>query len=188
MLDSTLVLRYMEAEGLGFYQLAVIVGTTLALLPGAVSEIIYPRMAEQYGRTGRLGDLLRMVRCPILYLVLGTVPAVLVGWHLVPLLAKFLLPKYTVGIPAAQWMLVSAAVVCLTPVNNAFNVVKRQDLYTVAIVLGIAAYAGSLMWLIRGGAYLAAFPQAMAVSRVVFIGFCYLFLIYLWRRERVSVS
>jgi hypothetical protein len=59
------------------------------------------------------------------------------------------------------------------------NVVRRQDLYIVAIVLGMGAYIGSLMWLIRGGPTLVAFPQAMLIGRVVFMLVCYGFISFL---------
>ena len=67
---------------------------------------------------------------------------------------------------------------------HTFNVVRRQDLYVVAILLGMGATFGSLLWLIRDGASLAAFPQAMLIGKIVFILVCYLFLAYLVRKDR----
>ncbi len=188
VLDSTLVLHFLKTSGLGFYQLAVIAGTTLALLPGSLSQIVYPRMAEQYGRTGKLRDLIDQVWRPVLYLCIATVPAVLAGWFLIPPLTKTFLPQYSPGISAAQWTLVSIAISCLEPVNIVFNVVKRQDLYIVAIGLGLATYVVSVLWLTSSEAYLAAFPQAMVMGRIFFIICCYYLIGLLWKKETSPVA
>ncbi len=183
VLDSTLVLKHMGTQGLGLYQLAIIVGTTVNFLPDAVAEIIYPRMAETYGRTGKFRDLLRLARRPIMYLGLGIVPLVFLGWHLIPPVARIVLPKYVDAIPAAQWTLLLAGLSCLTPVNSAFNVVRRQDLYAAAMICGMLTYAAAVFWLNRNGPSLVAFPQAMIIGRIVFVGLCYSFLWHLWRSE-----
>jgi O-antigen/teichoic acid export membrane protein len=183
VLDSTLVLHYLGMEGLGLYALALMVAPALQLLPDALAQISYPRMAEEYGRTGRLVDLCRIVQRPIFWLTLGMAPIVLLAWFILPPLANFLLPKYVDGLAAAQWALISSGLMSLAPICNAFNVIKRQDLYVVAIVLGLAAYFVSLMWLIRHQVALVAFAQAMVLGKVVFLGMCYFTLNYLKRRE-----
>jgi hypothetical protein len=77
-----------------------------------------------------------------------------------------------------------ALATCLQPVNSVFNVVRRQDLYTYAILAGIAAYGGSLLVLLRGGVSLQDFPQAMLIGRVVYLLLSYWFIVRLKRRER----
>jgi hypothetical protein len=69
-------------------------------------------------------------------------------------------------------------------VLNVYNVVRRQDLYAVAIVLGMATYVGALMWLTRDGVSLVAFPQAMLIGRAVFTVAGYVLLIPLVRKGR----
>jgi len=117
-------------------------------------------------------------------LVLAAAPAVLVLWFLIEPLTSTLLPQYAPGIPAAQWTLILIAVTCLEPANIVFNVVKRQDLYICAIVLGLATYVGSLFWLTRNEVYLAAFPQAMVIGRIFFVICCYFLIGYLRKKER----
>jgi O-antigen/teichoic acid export membrane protein len=183
VLDSTLVLKYLGVEGLGLYALALMAGPAMQMLPDALSQITYPRMAEQYGRNRRVNDLCQLVQRPILWMALAMVPLVIVAWLAVPALIDFFLPKYAGGIAAAQWSLVAAGLMSLAPICNTFNVVKRQDLYVVAIALGIAAYFGALLWFTRQEVSLAAFPQAMVVGKIVFLGLSYLALNYLKRRE-----
>ncbi|MCE5267712.1 MAG: hypothetical protein LLG00_07490, partial [Planctomycetaceae bacterium] len=94
---------------------------------------------------------------------------------------QILAPKYVDAVPVVQWSLLIPLLTSLAPVSLMFNVVRRQDLYFVAIVLGMAAYVASLFWLIRDGVSLTAFPQAMAIGRIVYVAMCYAFVAYLQR-------
>ena len=58
---------------------------------------------------------------------------------------------------------------CLQPVNNVFNVVKRQDLFAIAVIIGMAAYYVCLRLLLRDGTDLVAFPKAMLAGKAVYI-------------------
>ncbi|MEI8372049.1 MAG: oligosaccharide flippase family protein [Planctomycetota bacterium] len=168
VLNSTLVFVYLGEQGLGLYAMVLVAAGALELLPIAVSQVLYPRMAEHYGRTGRLGDLIRMSIKPTLFSVIGIISVIVVGWFAVEPVIRFILPDYVDAVPAIRWALLVPFVLSFCPVMNVYNVLRRQDLYIVAIVLGIGAYVGSLLWLVRGGADLVAFPQAMLVGRVVF--------------------
>jgi len=192
VLNSTLVLKYAGVEGLGLYALANMAGPIVALLPKAMAQVVYPKMSEEYGRTGRLRPLVRMAVGPTLVTVAATLVAVTVGWVLIPPVVRLILPKYVGGIDAAQWALIATAVMAFSPVNNIFNVVKKQGRYGAAIVVGILVYCGVLQLLIRDGVSLEAFPQAMVVGRVAFMSLCYLLIAWMaWsetkeRRDRVS--
>lgn len=186
VLDSTLVLWKLGDKGLGLYYLVITGVTTLEMLPQAVSQVIYPRMAERYGRTGRLGELLRMSILPTLVTVAGMAGVAAAAWWVVGPAVRILLPKYVEAVPAVQWCLMVAAVASTMIPLNVYNVVRRQDLYAVAIVLGMAAYFGSLLWLTRGGVSLVAFPQAMLVGRLVFISVGYVLLVACRKGTRQS--
>lgn len=182
-LNATLVLHYMGTHGLGLYSLVLMANTTLLLLPMALSQILYPQMAEHFGRTGDIRAVVKLTIRPMVFSLIAVVPLVGIGWWLLPRLVNLFLPKYTEAIPAAQWSLLGPTVLCLAPVNNIFNVVRRQGLYAMAILLGIAVYYGCLRWLVREGPFLAAFPQAMLAGRLVFIIACYVGLALVLRRK-----
>jgi O-antigen/teichoic acid export membrane protein len=178
------VLAYAGDVGLGLFALVIMARETLDLLPGALSQVIYPRMAERFGRTGRLDDLIRMSVKPMLIAAAGMAAMAAVGWWLVEPVTRIVLPKYVAAVPAVQWGLLIPVLASFMPAMNVYNVVRRQDLYVVAIILGMAAYFGSLLWLVRGGAPLTAFPQAMLIGRAVFFGAGYLLLWPLVRKDR----
>jgi O-antigen/teichoic acid export membrane protein len=183
LIDQSLVKEFLGDRGLGLYSTVLVAGGSMELLPQAVSQVIYPRMAEQYGRTHDLASILTMAIRPTMILVLGIVPVIASAWFLAAPLTKLLLPKYVDAVPAMQWSLLGSLALSFCPIFNAYNVVRRQDLYGVALVLCIASYFASLLWLIRGGVYLAAFPQAILIGRVVWAIAGYLLLIIVWRQH-----
>ena len=111
------------------------------------------------------------------------IPLVIAGWFLAPPLVRWLIPAYVEATPAMQWALPSALVACFDPLQKVFNVIRRQGLRLVALLLGIAAYGASLLLLVEGGVYLAAFPQAMLVGRLVHTVLSLFLLWWLKRRE-----
>jgi O-antigen/teichoic acid export membrane protein len=185
VLNSTLVPCYMGTAAMGLYATVVLpAGTAMEMLPLAVCQVHYPRIAEQYGRTGQLDDLIRMSIKPTLFAALGMIPLIIVGCLLIDPVVRFLLPSaYFEAIPAIRWSFAAALTQCFLPVGNIYNVVRRQDLYGAAILIGMAAYVGSLLWLVRGGASLVDFPQAMLIGRIVFIIACYLLMYFLARKR-----
>jgi O-antigen/teichoic acid export membrane protein len=179
LLDSTLVLRYMGAKGMGLYAIVMMGSSSFALLPVAVEQVVYPRMAEQFGRTSQVKDLGPIWHKPMLLTFVAMLPLTIVGWWLVGPVVKWVAPAYVEAVPAIKWSLLLPLVSSFAPINSLYNVVRRQDLYVTAILVGMVAYGGSLMWLIRDDAMLPAFPQAMLVGRVVFFLLCLVFLRHL---------
>ncbi len=177
LLDQWLVRHYLDARGLGLYSLPIVAAGTMDLLPLALSQVIYPRMSEQYGRTHHLGDVMSMAIRPTIMAVAGMLPVVALAWWLARPLTAILLPAYIDAVPAMQWSLLGSIVLSCCSVFNVYNVVRRQDLYAIVQVLSVSSYFASLMWLIRGGVHLVAFPQAILVGRVVFIVAGYAFLL-----------
>jgi O-antigen/teichoic acid export membrane protein len=172
-LEGTLVFEILGRRDMGLYAMVVVAGTTLEMLPLAVSQVIYPRMAEQFGRTHQLSTVLRMAVKPMLVTTAGMVPLVLLGWWLARPVTQILLPKYVGAVPAMQWALLPPLVTSLFLVNNVFNVVRRQDLYVIGILAGMLGYFVSLICLFDNGATVSRFPQAMLIGRGVQLIACY---------------
>ena len=189
--DSTLVLSYTGKKGMGLYCMVTVAWAALEFLPIAVLHVTYPRMAEQYGRTHKVHELIGMTRKPILLTAAGMVPTIAVAWLLAGPAMRLLVPAYAAAVPAIQWSLLIPFVTAFQPINNVFNVVRRQDLYVAAMLLGTGAYGVSLIWLMHGlppaassERMLVVFPQAMLIGRSVFVLACYPLVVYLRNRER----
>jgi ABC-type Mn2+/Zn2+ transport system permease subunit len=95
-------------------------------------------------------------------------------------------PQYVAAVPAIQWALLLPLVSCFLPLESVFNVVRRQDMYLVALGFGIATYIVALLMLQPDDADLTVFPKAMFVGRVVFTLVSYLLILRLERRDLVA--
>lgn len=186
--DSAMVLKFAGIKGFGLYQLAYMVGQSFDVLPNALAQICYPRMAEEYGKSKSIDKILKIVHRPIFMLAISIIPVVFLVWFVLPPLVQNFLPKYVDGVPAAQWMLCSAAVLSLSPVCDVFSVTKRLDLYLTAVVVGILIYAVVLYLLIRHGVTLESFPQAMLCGRISYLAVSYVMVTYLVRQNRVGLN
>jgi O-antigen/teichoic acid export membrane protein len=184
VLNSTLVLKLSGTTGMGLYAMVLLATAALDVVPTSVSQVLYPRMAEEYGRSGAVRNLLRILRKPVLFTIAGLVPVVAAAWFLVEPVMRLVVPKYIDAAPAARWALFLVFISGLMPVTSVFNTVRRQDLYAVATITGMACYVGTLLYLVRDEVNLTSFPQAMLVGRAVFIILCYLFV---WRLRNKSL-
>jgi O-antigen/teichoic acid export membrane protein len=189
-LDKQFVSNILGNNGMGLYSIVIVAGGTLEMLPAAVSQVIYPRMTQHYGKTGRLGEVLLMAVKPMLLTLAGMAPLAFIGWWLAEPLTRWLLPNYVQAVPAMKWALLPPLLSALVPIHNIYNVARRQDLDAVATLFGMGSYFTALWWLVRGGADLTAFPKAVLIGRAIQLISCYLLLIPLtaWAKKREGQS
>ena len=167
--DANLVLIFGGARQLGLYSLAGLVNSTFVMIPVSLTQVLFPMMTQRYGSTGRISELYRMAGAPSLMVFGLMLPLVAAAWFLIPPAVGWLVPKYVGGIAAAQWTLITALIMSFTPINNIFNIIRRNELYLIAIAAGLAVYAAALYLLVRGGFRLEAFPQAMIAGKLTFV-------------------
>lgn len=182
VLDATVVLRSMGTRAVGLYTLCTLTTSVMYVLPLSVAQVVYPRMAEQVGRDPNPGRLLRISVVPTAALIALMLPVTLVAWWALPPFVIHVVPKYQDGIAAAKWAVVAASVFAALPPLSIYNVVRRQDLYTVALAGGMLSYGGALLALTRSGWHLTVFPQAMLIGNSVFLALSYFLLYPLFRR------
>jgi O-antigen/teichoic acid export membrane protein len=187
VINSTLVLHFTGTEGMGLYAMVALGITALEVVPAALAQVLYPRMAHEYGAGRDTRHLVRMSIKPMVATsaVLALVAAV--GWFTVEPVVQFLIPQYVGAVPAMQWALLLPVVASFQPVVSVFNVVGRQDMYLAAVACGIATYVVALL-LLRPDANLTAFPQAMLLGRAVFTIVGYLLVLRLHPGDAVRAT
>ena len=143
---------------------------TGSILTTSVAMVIYPRMAQEYGRSHDARATMKLARRPRLFLILAGIPVVVLGWILLAPITEWLLPNYLRGVPAAQWSLLTVYALGFTAGFPIFNVTRQQVLYAVAILLGIAVFAAAVP-LMRGLQEdpLLGYAQAMLLGTFVFV-------------------
>ena len=183
VINSTLVLKFTGTHGLGLFAMVLVTISALEVVPAAVAQVLYPRMAHDFGAGSSKRHLVKITIKPMVATWAGLSVLVLAGWFAAEPLVRLVIPKYVDAVPAMQWALFLPWVNSFQPLNSVFNVVRRQDLYLAALALGIAAYAGTLVLLTRDTVELTAFPQAMLAGRVVFMAVSYLLILYMQHFE-----
>jgi O-antigen/teichoic acid export membrane protein len=106
--DRLVLLHFGGLKIVGFYALAMMAREAMGIIPGALSEYIYPRMSHSYGQHHDPLRIWRMAVKSSLLVVAFMIPAVVAGWFLMPPVVTKLFPKYAEAVTAAQWMLVGS--------------------------------------------------------------------------------
>lgn len=180
---STWVLSALGKEGMGLYTVVTMATVAMETIPLAIGQIIYPRMAQEWGREPSVGGIIRVAYKPVLFSFLGMIPCMVIAYFCVEPAVKLLLPKYVGAIPAIKWSIWLGLIVCLQPVNNVFNVVRKQVMYLTAILIGMASTFISLKLLLMHRLSLAAFPQALLIGKSIFMICCYFFVWLIWQKQ-----
>ena len=176
-LQNTLVLKLGSAEQFGFFALAIMIENSMAIAMHSLDQVIYPKMAYEYGSGKKVGDLLHISFKPILYVFCGLIPVIAVGWVVLPFAIDLLLPRYMNGIEAARWTMLLILVSVWTVNNNIFNVLQKQRDLLVSILIGMFVFTIAVLILNKmNGFSLSAFPQAMIVGKTTQLIVAYFFI------------
>jgi len=178
-IQNTFVLKLGGAEEFGLFQLALMIETSMGVIVYSVSQVVYPKMAFEYGAGKDVKDLLRLSYKPILAIFILLIPSVFIAWIFLPYAVNWLLPKYGNGVEAAQWTMLLLLISIWAVNNNIFNVLKKQGDLLISILLGMVAYTITLFFLQSiNGFSLKNFPQAMIVGKLSQLIIGYFFI---WR-------
>jgi O-antigen/teichoic acid export membrane protein len=141
-LDRLMLVR--STQVLGYFTIAIQVGTFVRMIPGAFSAVLYPQMAHRYGESHCAMDLWQIAKKgAIAASVLGLIAGAC-GWLLLPTFVRLVLPKYGPGIRAAQLSGFLGLAMGMYLFDNIYNVIKRQDLYVINWCIGCSSFF--LIW------------------------------------------
>jgi len=123
--DRVIISAFLTMQQLGYYSLSILVMGSLTLIPMVVSQQIYPRMAETWGRTSKYKELTPWIRRQLLMSIGLSVPMIIAAYIILPPLVKHFLVEYTPGITA---MKISFAAPLFLGLSSAFaNFLKTID-------------------------------------------------------------
>lgn len=169
----------------GLYALSTIVQSTIGVIPVSFSGVIYPRMSIMLGEGKTIRHIIKSNIKPLYFqcgimLLIATIGAILL-----PIVIPEILPKYTQGIEAAQWMLFVPVMQSFGSINNIYNVVKKQKWYFISLVFG--AFVGSayiFICITYYGFDLVIFPQGLLTGKFLQQSLSLLFITILLKNER----
>ena len=168
--DRLMVLSFLGREQLGYYSIAFMAYGTMMLVPRSVSQMVYPRMALMYGRTGDPATLRDLVYRPIRWLALVMIPALGIALVAAPWFVRWFLPQYEPGIPALQITIVSVFFLSfMGGFGNFLTTIDRQKLYLAVLVGALAANLGLNFIVLRAGYGITGVAAATLVTQVAFV-------------------
>jgi O-antigen/teichoic acid export membrane protein len=128
-------------QELGYFTIAIQVGTFVRAIPGAFSTVFYPQMAHRYGQTHCAMDIWHIARKAAIGASAAGLFAGLCGWFMLPTFVRIMLPKYVPGISAARVSAFLGVAMGLYLFDNIYNVIRRQDLYVLNWLVGCSTFA-----------------------------------------------
>ena len=168
-LDQTLVVQLLGVKQLGLYTPAIQVAAGLGVLPSSISQVLYPRMCEAYGRTDSARSLSALAFVPMAALAFGLAPAFAIVWWLVDPLVRHVLPQYVEGIAAARWVVVTMYFWSIATPLCVFATLNKLAPYAVAIILGSIGAILITLGLHHQGFGLAAMAAGQAGGMAILV-------------------
>jgi O-antigen/teichoic acid export membrane protein len=122
--DRVILLHKGTVATLGYYAPAVAVLSAMAIVPGALSSYVYPRMSYVLGRGGTRNDVRRMALSSAALSLAAGLPLAVAGWLLAPAAIARFFPQYVASIPAVRWSLLSGLLWSLSPAAQVLGSLK----------------------------------------------------------------
>jgi len=165
-IDRVIVLGFLGTEQLGIYTIAAIAIAVLMMVPALVSNVMYPKLAEIYGSTGNLSDLIPLVRMIIKLNFLFTVPIAITFFVVFYL---YVIPVYmNAYLSGREAMAIILSGCIFIPVGvgfgDLFNVIGMQMRYLRNTIIGVAVNVCTGWWLV---AHLGAGLEGAAAGTLV---------------------
>lgn len=138
--DRVLILNLLDTKSLGLYSPVISVSGALIIAPYLVSNVMYPRMGQMFGKTHSHVDLMPLVAKMIRLNYLSTMPiAIMLGLGFYYVVVPYFLPGYEDSRVPLAFALLSALFLPLgQSMGDFFTVIGWQRLYLRNMAIGMA--------------------------------------------------
>lgn len=136
-LSTTWIAWRSDAMHMGLYSFPSFVFTTITLCSNSFTQVYYPRLTQAYAANGNIMALFKMLKRPLILLLIIHMLIMIAGWLAMPYAVKWIAPKYVRSIFPAQLMLLNLLIYWFDPALRIFYVIKRTGIYTICIAAGI---------------------------------------------------
>lgn len=128
--DRLVLLKLGGVEQVGYYSMALLARDAMGIVPGSLSEYIYPRMSFSYGQHGDPLRLWKMALKSSALVTVITAPLAIAGCFLIPSVVSSVAPNYSNAVTPAQ-MLVAGAVFSGMTGGGARNVIESMKAWRI---------------------------------------------------------
>ena len=125
--DQFIILFFSTRESLGLYSVAQTVFSVTMLLPQTISQVMYVKLSNSYGKTGDKKELFQLTKkCSTIITILNSCMFAFV-YTILPVFVNFFMPAYNSSVLAAQIMCVGVTIYGGTMVyGNLFSILKKN--------------------------------------------------------------
>ena len=186
--------NYLVLQKLGMAALGLL-GFTMAaqyamLVPAqSINQIYMPRIAAQFGRTGKLRDVIKLSLRPTLASCLLMSLFAGITWFVIPPVVRLAVPRYARAIPALQWSVLLMPITALRLPQYILIASRDTSGYAISVVSGFVAGLLLLLLALRSTCCgLSLVIMSFAAGKLVMIMSSYAAIAYAVRRELDGVS
>ncbi len=165
IVQRSFVLGWGGTKALGLYGLALMVENAMMVVTSSVSNIVFPKMAAEWGKSKNLGHLIQIMLKPTLGTLALNFVAVIAGWFILPIFVQLLIPNYSEGIYVAQLSLIVGLVAVFSVYSNLYMIIQKNTDRMITYISGFVLWI-LVLFLLHNiyGFKLAHFPVAMCVA------------------------
>ena len=132
------IIKYGNANLLGLYSPVMMLLSTMALLPGTLSNYMYPKFSYEFGKTGKVDGIYRKIlklnAISLAFILLGCV----IGYFALDYFV-ILFPKYTDALPYLALSLLTCPFI-LYKLGNILSVILKRLDYMFAYIIAYAFF------------------------------------------------
>jgi O-antigen/teichoic acid export membrane protein len=124
-IDRFVILAFMTMTDLGIYSVALLGFSTLVLIPQSIAQVFYIKMSQDYGATNDVEILFNNAAKFTKILSLLSALISLLAYFSLPILIKFVMPKYIEGVVPAQILIIGVSLYSTTMLfSSVLNILK----------------------------------------------------------------
>ena len=174
--DRVILLQRGTVETVGLYAPALAVLAAMAIVPGAVSTWVFPRMSYAFGRGETPRALRNMALAAGGVSLAAGLPVAVLGWALAPELIARFFPQYLGSVHAVRYSLISGLLLSLSPATQVLGTLKSWP--SLALTIGVTLLARwTFPWVLsefypplegvaRGNVWASAVTSALSLALV----------------------
>lgn len=174
--DRVILLQRGTVETVGLYAPALAVLAAMAIVPGAVSTWVFPRMSYALGQGRTPRSLRRMALAAGALSVAAGLPVAALGWTLAPEVIGRFFPQYAGSVEAVRFSLLSGLLMSLSPATQVLGSLKAWP--SLAVTIGVTLVARwAFPWVLsdlypplegvaRGNVWASAITSAISLALV----------------------
>jgi O-antigen/teichoic acid export membrane protein len=147
--DRVILLQRGTVETVGLYAPALAVLAAMAIVPGAVSTWVFPRMSYAFGRGETPRKLRNMALAAGGASLAAGLPVAILGWTLAPELIARYFPQYLGSIHAVRYSLISGLLLSLSPATQVLGTLKSWPSLAATIAVTLLA-RWAFPWVLSG--------------------------------------